>query len=414
MAMKDLCMSLNVDRYGRGRALVLAVFACLSCLPESSSGQIHQPVQRPEESLLPIPPDSSDDYLIARIKRLRQLQYQETLPNFVELQMKKNLLLCDAADQLLTNFPNSPHREEALIEKLPALAELARFREEYLAKLLELTAEISKSRPSPTLGAENAYYSIEAFVLGARNERMSEEKRLAGQIERYRAFLEDYPNSNRRPMVWASLVRNLLAVNDLEAARIEAEELRKAFPGQPAAARAMGEYRRATALGKPYRFVFQSTTGEEIRSENYLGKVLVVHFWAGWRKPAVDAMPTLLRLNNQFADRGLQFIGVNVDIARDRMDKILQQYPLPWPHYFDGKGLESDAVVAAGVLGVPTYLIVDRDGILRAFDDGTNFIPEIDKWLAVPAQSATGSSGSEPPSNSTGKQPDANGQSNRP
>lgn len=412
--MRVLCIATNVDRHGRGRALTLAILACLFFLPRSISAQIHQPVQRPEEALLPIPPDSSDDYLIARIKRLRQLQYQETLPNYVELQMKKNLLLCDAADQLLTNFPDSPHRDDALIDKLAALAELARYREEYLAKLLELTDQISKSKPSPTLGAENAYFAIEAFVLGARNEKMPEDKRLAGQIERYRAFLEDYPSSNRRPMVWASLVRNLLSVNDLEAARAEAEKLQQTYPGQPAAARAMGEYRRATAIGKPYRFVFQSTTGEEIKSENYLGKVLVVHYWAGWRKPAVEAMPTLLRMNNQFADRGLQFIGVNVDIARDRMDKILRQHPLPWPHYFDGKGLESDAVIAAGVLGVPTYLIVDRDGILRAIDDGTNLISEIDKWLAVPAKSATGTSGTDAPSTSTEKQPEGDGQSNRP
>lgn len=343
------------------------------------------------EHLRPIPPDADEAYLLARISRLRRLQYRPDAVSVAEMQIRKGVLIVEAADALLARYPDSTHKDEALIAKLESLAELARFREEFLAQLLALTEEIPKSNPGPELRSENAYFAAEAFVLGARNENMPEEKRIAGQIERYAAFVEDYPQSKRRPIVWASLVRNLLAANSLDRAQAETRKLAEAYPDHVATRRAKGELYRATAVGAPFAFAFLSADGQAIETKDYLGKVLVVHFWAGWRKPAMDELAVLSSLHEKYGENDLRLVGINLDKTRERMDRALKLRPLPWPQYFDGKGLESDAVVSVGVIGIPTYLIVDRDGVLRAITDGQDLAGTIETWIKTPAKSTTGS-----------------------
>jgi hypothetical protein len=79
----------------------------------------------------------------------------------------------------------------------------------------------------------------------------------------------------------------------------------------------------------------------------------------------MEQLPELMELYQRFEGKGLQFIGVNVDEDKKGFDTALRKHKLPWPQYFDGKGLENDMLVATGVIEIPTYFVVDRKGILR-------------------------------------------------
>jgi hypothetical protein len=77
-------------------------------------------------------------------------------------------------------------------------------------------------------------------VLGARQEGMPEQRRLAGTVERYAAFLEDHPASPRVPVVRASLIRNLIALKRVDEARAEFEKLKRDHPDDQAPPRPRG------------------------------------------------------------------------------------------------------------------------------------------------------------------------------
>ena len=307
----------------------------------------------------------SEAALIARIQELgeppktsgsRRDQFLKALPNMQEAIRR--------VDELLVRFPKSSFRTDAMLVKLRALSALARSGAIYIERFRAFTAEIAQSGVSGRLASECAFYAIQAFVFGARHAKMPEDLRLRGTLERYDAFLTDYPDSPRRPVVWASLIRNLVALDRTERATKEVAKLKLAFPAHSAARRAAGEVFQATAVGKPYRLEFVANDGTQIDTAQNLGQVVLVHFWATWNPSSLKELPQLVKLHDQFAAKGLVLLGVNADRERRRFDDVARAMLLTWPQHFDGKGFENRLLVANGVVNLPAYFVVDRRGVL--------------------------------------------------
>lgn len=70
---------------------------------------------------------------------------------------------------------------------------------------------------------------------------------------------------------------------------------------------------------------------------DYHGKVLVLDFYATWCEPCRKSIPHLTTLQNDYGQKGLQVIGLNVGGADDRIKvaefarQIGIQYPLGFP-----------------------------------------------------------------------------------
>ncbi len=289
-------------------------------------------------------------------------------------------------DALLARFANSPFTEKVTTTKLKALAELARSDRARLDQLLELTAKIDRGNPSPRLASENAFYAIQGFVLGARLEKMPPPRRMEGTVERYEAFLTDHPTSARVPVIRASLIRNLIALDQVDRARRELAVLERDHPGRRATKRATGELYRVDAIGKPFAFDYTTNDGKTIKAQDHLGKVLVVHFWATWSQASRNGLLRLIELHRKHKGRGLQLVGVNLDKSREQIGKALDTFNMSWPQYFDEKGLDNDAFVSMGVRSLPVYFVADRRGILRSITSGDNLPELIENLLAEPAE----------------------------
>jgi len=52
--------------------------------------------------------------------------------------------------------------------------------------------------------------------------------------------------------------------------------------------------------------------GKAIQSTQFKGSVLVLDFWATWCGPCISEIPTLNRLQEKYADKGLKVIGVTL------------------------------------------------------------------------------------------------------
>jgi thiol-disulfide isomerase/thioredoxin len=101
--------------------------------------------------------------------------------------------------------------------------------------------------------------------------------------------------------------------------------------------------------------------------EQYRGKPLVVTFWATWCEPCRDEYPMLNELAKQYAPKGLNVVGVNLDDDGDLilMRRFLARYKPMFPNVRKRKGGEAE--FANGVMpgwngAIPASFFYARDG----------------------------------------------------
>jgi thiol-disulfide isomerase/thioredoxin len=97
---------------------------------------------------------------------------------------------------------------------------------------------------------------------------------------------------------------------------------------------------------------------------NYRGKVVLLDFYATWCEPCRAETPHLVRLQQQYADQGLQIIGLNVGGEDDRAEvpayakEFGIQYPMGFPEDEFADEYLSDNQ------SIPQTFVFDRSGNL--------------------------------------------------
>lgn len=104
-------------------------------------------------------------------------------------------------------------------------------------------------------------------------------------------------------------------------------------------------------------FVFQTLEGKSVKLSDLKSKVVVINFWATWCTPCVRELPSLQRLANEYAPRGLTVVGVNMDEnPGDVLASFLIKHEIKFQSFIDPKGELADRL---GISGLPLTLVVD-------------------------------------------------------
>ena len=65
---------------------------------------------------------------------------------------------------------------------------------------------------------------------------------------------------------------------------------------------------------------------------------LVLSFMAAWCGPCIDELPALNKLHNRYKDRGLQIVGISIDIeGPGAMQPIVKKLKIEFPIYWCGE-----------------------------------------------------------------------------
>lgn len=100
--------------------------------------------------------------------------------------------------------------------------------------------------------------------------------------------------------------------------------------------------------------------------DGFRGRILVINYWATWCAPCREEIPVFVRLQQEFAGNGVQFIGIAVDQA-DKVLDFSREFGINYPLFIggiDAVELSRKAGNRAGVL--PYTLVLDRSGAIRA------------------------------------------------
>lgn len=104
--------------------------------------------------------------------------------------------------------------------------------------------------------------------------------------------------------------------------------------------------------------------GQKRSNSEWDGKVVVVNFWATWCPPCVAEIPLFVELQNQYAARGVQFIGIALDDmepVKGFVDKLKVNYPVLVDKY---KGIEVAQSFGNRMGALPFTVVIDQNGII--------------------------------------------------
>jgi thiol-disulfide isomerase/thioredoxin len=111
--------------------------------------------------------------------------------------------------------------------------------------------------------------------------------------------------------------------------------------------------------------------GKTVDIAGYRGRVVLVNFWASWCPPCRKEFPSLDRVRKAFKPTELEVLAVNV--GEDAETAFSFAGMADFPVLLDR---DSKAMGAWSVMGLPTTLLVDREGKVafravggREFDD---------------------------------------------
>lgn len=90
------------------------------------------------------------------------------------------------------------------------------------------------------------------------------------------------------------------------------------------------------------------------------GKVVLLDFWGVWCSPCRKEMPALVELQRTYAERGLVVVTIHTPQKAKEVREYLKEHAIPLIVAMD----TGDTAEAYGVDEFPTYVLIDRDGIV--------------------------------------------------
>jgi len=109
-------------------------------------------------------------------------------------------------------------------------------------------------------------------------------------------------------------------------------------------------------------FSLKTLTGEEMSLANNKGKTLLIDFWATWCGPCRESIPHLVHLHKTYRGQGLAVVGLSMDKGDPKtVDHFAKSLDIPYPIAI----APEEIARAYGVNGLPTIVLIDKEGKIR-------------------------------------------------
>lgn len=131
-------------------------------------------------------------------------------------------------------------------------------------------------------------------------------------------------------------------------------------------------------------FSLPELTGGQLTLSAYRGKVVILDFWATWCDPCREEIPHFVDLQKQYANQGLQIIGVSMDDGPEPVRDFYEHFRMNYPVVM---GNAKIGELYGGILGLPIAYVIGRDGRIYAKHIGATSMSTFEKEIVNLLQS---------------------------
>ena len=160
------------------------------------------------------------------------------------------------------------------------------------------------------------------------------------------------------------------------------ERLSRWFARDRAAAAAQGPTGGcpANAPAANLDFTLKDMNGAEVKLASLKGKVVLLNFWATWCGPCLMEMPSFVKIQEEYKDKGFQAIGVSVDDAPEALAPFATQHKINYP-LLVGQEREDIQTAYGGIFGIPISFIISREGKVCRKQIGPASREQFESWI---------------------------------
>jgi len=127
-------------------------------------------------------------------------------------------------------------------------------------------------------------------------------------------------------------------------------------------------------------FSFTTRQNQDLSNAALRGKVVLMDFWGTWCPPCRESVPILRNLNKKYAGKPFQLVSVSSDDDEDVWKTYIQAEHMDWSQYID---LPGDVLHSFKVESFPTFIVLDKDGVIRLRQSGEGPTTESDLEDAI-------------------------------
>ncbi len=111
-------------------------------------------------------------------------------------------------------------------------------------------------------------------------------------------------------------------------------------------------------------FQLPSLDGQVVSLSQFLGKPVLINFWASWCGPCRDEVPFLQEVfeDKEWAEQGLVLLAINVGEKPDTIENFMESFALSFTVLLD---TNLDIARMYRARSIPMTFFIDRNGIIK-------------------------------------------------
>ena len=109
-------------------------------------------------------------------------------------------------------------------------------------------------------------------------------------------------------------------------------------------------------------FTLPDLDGQLVSLSQFKGQVVLLDFWASWCVPCINDLPYLRKVKEKTADWPVVFVNISLDVDEIAWREAIDKHEIKGVHVRAGSG--SDVAKSYQVMGIPSYYLVDSQGLI--------------------------------------------------